>query len=128
MTSDKIKEIKKKIELADKIKDLSKIKNDIAEGKQLLTTNNNELKKNYIDRINEDYLEYVIALQIGFSIRRSLLGDSTTRGLINYDEQITQDVRMLQLISSEKFYEEIEKIIVGERNKFEGGILDEKEF
>lgn len=105
-----------------------KIKEDINEGLQLLSINNDELKKKYLNKIDEDYSEYVYAMQIGFSIRSSLLGNSTIRSLINYDEQITQDIRMLQLISGEKLYEEIKKVIGGEKNKFEGGVLDEKEF
>ena len=128
MYDEKISEIKEKIELANKTKDLVKIKKDINEGMQLLSINNDELKKKYLNKIDEDYAEYVYVMKIGFSIRSGLLGNSTIRSLINYDEQITQDVRMLQLISSEKLYEEIKKVIIGEKNKFEGGILDEQEF
>lgn len=128
MYDEKINEIKENIDLADKTKDLVKIKEDINEGLQLLSINNDELKKKYLNKIDEDYSEYVYAMQIGFSIRSSLLGNSTIRSLINYDEQITQDIRMLQLISGEKLYEEIKKVIGVEKNKFEGGVLDEKEF
>lgn len=128
MYDEKISEIKEKIDLANKTKDLVKIREDINEGLQLLGINNDELKKKYLNKIDEDYVEYVYAMQIGFSLRRGILGNSATRSLINYDEQITQDVRMLQLISSEKLYEEIKKVVIGEKNKFEGGILDAKEF
>lgn len=128
MTDERIKEIQDKIKFADKTRDLIKIEKDIDEGLELLKTDNEHQKREYVNKINKDYLEYVTAMQIGFSIRRSLLGNSATRSLINYDEEITQDIRMLQLIFSGKLYEEIKKVINGEKNKFEGGVIDEKEF
>ena len=128
MTDERIKEIQDKIKFADKTRDLIKIEKDIDEGLELLKTDNEHQKREYVNKINKDYLEYVTAMQIGFSIRRSLLGNSATRSLISYDEEITQDIRMLQLIFSGKLYEEIKKVINGEKNKFEGGLIDEKEF
>lgn len=128
MTDERIKEIQDKIKFADKTRDLIKIEKDIDEGLELLKTDNEHQKREYVNKINKDYLEYVTAMQIGFSIRRSLLGNSATRSLISYDEEITQDIRMLQLIFSGKLYEEIKKVINGEKNKFEGGVIDEKEF
>ena len=128
MTDERIKEIQDKIKFADKTRDLIKIEKDIDEGLELLKTDNEHQKREYVNKINKDYLEYVTAMQIGFSIRRSLLGNSATRSLISYDEEITQDIRMLQIIFSGKLYEEIKKVINGEKNKFEGGVIDEKEF
>lgn len=128
MIDEGIKEIQDKIKFTDKTRDLIKIEKDIAEGLELIKTDNEHQKREYVNKINKEYLEYVTAMQIGFSIRRSLLGNSATRNLINYDEEITQDIRMLQLIFSGKLYEEIKKVINGEKNKFEGGVIDEKEF
>jgi len=128
MIDERIKEIQDKIKFADKTRDLIKIEKDIDEGLEVLKIDNEHQKREYVNKINKDYLEYVTAMQIGFSIRRSLIGNSATRNLINYDEEITQDIRMLQLIFSRKLYEEIKKVINGEKNKFEGGVIDEKEF
>ena len=82
-------------------------------------------KDEYLKKIENDYYLYVRAMQLGFTLRTSLLGSSSIRNLINYNEKITQYVRMLQLVYGGKLYDEIIKIINGENNVFIGGAIVE---
>lgn len=125
MKDEYLKEIKEIIENADKVKDLYKIKVDIDNGLQLLKVNDICQKDEYLKKIENDYYLYVRAMQLGFTLRTSLLGSSSIRNLINYNEKITQYVRMLQLVYGGKLYDEIIKIINGENNVFIGGAIVE---
>lgn len=125
MKDEYLKEIKEIIENADKVKDLYKIKVDIDNGLQLLKVNDICQKDEYLKKIENDYYLYVRAMQLGFTLRTSLLGFSSIKNLINYNEKITQYVRMLQLVYDGKLYDEIIKIINGENNVFIGGEIVE---
>lgn len=125
MKDEYLKEIKSTLETADKVKDLYKIKVDIDTGLQLLKVNDNCQKDKYLKKIENDYYLYVRAMQLGFIVRTNLLGSSSVRNLISYNEKITQYVRMLQLVFDGKLYDEIIKIVNDENNVFIGGEIVE---
>lgn len=125
--NERINQMKNIIDSEYKLRDYIKINQDIEEGIQLLSTDNNNMKQKYIYKINIDYSQYILAMDIGFSIRANILGVQSNRGFNNLDERITQYIRMLILVKSGKLFEELEKVINNDQNVFIGGVLHESE-
>ena len=127
MGNDDLQKAKNKIadfiEKADSLYDLQKIDNDIIEGRNLLKSYNYFLKQIYINRINNEYPLYVLAMNEGLNYREKSFGNNSTRHLSNLDENISQLLKMLLLAKYKKLFGEIEKMMKFEQNLFMSEIL-----
>ena len=131
MENDGLQKVKNKIadfiEKADSLYDLQKIDNDIIEGRNLLKSYNYFLKQIYINRINNEYPLYVLAMNEGLNYREKSFGNNSTRPLSNLDENISQLLKILLLAKYKKLFDEIEKMMKSEQNLFMDEILTDND-